>query len=221
MKASNGPRISVKRTLVILACRCRCRCRCRYCSLRAVRTQRGVALPAVLALTAAVLALSGAMYENAVQPLRRSAELADRVNAFRAADAALAACVAALSGAGAAGLGAREWQARARLGAPGAWRSPRAFDGSEAFRPFAAWPGAAAAPACVFEPSSPDSAAGPQAQASQAQAFLITARGTGTRRAGAQQYVQAQVAVGAERVAYRWRAVAGDGEVTAGFADGD
>jgi Tfp pilus assembly protein PilX len=160
-----------------------------------------MALPLVLAAVTGVLAIGVGVFEVASQSSRRSRDLADRLIAFRAADAALQACVARLSDASASAL-----RARASRNVRDAWRVPGAFDGSEALVPFAVWPGAARAPSCVLERLW-------QGEARRAHIYLVTARGIGARASSA-QYLQAQVRTGAARAEVRWLSVAGGAETS-------
>ncbi len=168
---------------------------------------QGMALPVVLAVMAALLALTAAWFEIALVDARRSVGLASRAIAFRAADAALDACVSAvLRGAHADGAaqGAVSAVDLSDVGRPPAsdpargpaqWRQPGAFDGVAAIRPFAAWPGAAQPPSCVIERGGAPAAG-----------ELITARGIGATRATV-EWLQAQIRVDGARVVRRWRRV--------------
>jgi Tfp pilus assembly protein PilX len=147
---------------------------------RSWRRDAGLALPAVIAVGAAVAALTGTWFESALTESRRTRALSDRLIAFHAADAALAACTARLLRGGAPYL-----DEPASSAEPDAWRRTPALDAAEAFAPFAFWPMAAQPPRC-----------------------LITARGVGGH-ASSVVWLQSQVALRDGRiVAQRWRRVA-------------
>jgi hypothetical protein len=168
---------------------------------------KGMALPVVLAVMAALLALTAAWFEIALVEARRGVGLASRAIAFRAADAALDACVSAVlrgDHAGGAANGGVSAVDLAEVDGPHAsdparglaqWRQPGAFDAAAAIRPFAAWPDAAQPPSCVIERGG-----------APASGELITARGIGATRATV-EWLQAQIRVDGERVVRRWRRI--------------
>lgn len=164
-----------------------------------MRGSRGVALPGVLAVTASLIVMSFAWFEIAKTEVRRMTSVASRSIAFRAADAALEACVIALESGAAPHPSAGDGTTSTRE--PGGWREPGAFNGIGAFRPYAGWPGAAQAPSCLIEawrlPARPD-----------VRAFLVTARGVGASNDTA-EWLQLQVALDGGRVERRWRRVVG------------
>lgn len=160
------------------------------------RGDTGFALPAVIAVGAAVAALTGTWFESALTESRRTRALSDRLIAFHAADAALAACTARLLRGSASYLPERDAHAE-----PDAWRHEPALTLAEAFAPFADWPPAVQPPRCLIEAWR---GAGPD----DARAYLVTARGVGTHGSSV-VWLQSQVAIRDGRiVAQRWRRVA-------------
>ena len=160
------------------------------------RRDAGLALPAVIAVGAAVAALTGTWFESALTESRRTRALSDRLIAFHAADAALAACTARLLRGSAPYV--NEGESRAE---PDAWRRMPAMAAAEAFAPFAGWPMAAQPPRCLIEAWR---GAGPAG----GRAYLVTARGVGAHTSSA-VWLQHQVAILDGRiVALRWRRVA-------------
>lgn len=196
------------------------------------RRMVGAALPGVLAVTAATLVMASAWFEVSLAERRRAANLASWLIAFHAADAALDACAqvllegpmaasAALSDGGLAPERLsepdqlrepqrpnepdrlRELQRSIESdppSEPAGWRRPGVFDGLAAVRPFAQWPASAQAPSCVIEPWK-------LAERPGAQAYLVTARGTGVTHATA-VWLQLQIAREGDVVERRWRRVA-------------
>ncbi|OJA56966.1 pilus assembly protein [Burkholderia ubonensis] len=161
-----------------------------------VRREAGMALPAVVAVGAAIAALTGTWFESALTEARRTRALSDRLIAFHAADAALAACVERLRQGSApyliAGLSHAE---------PDAWRRMPALDMPEAFTPFATWPVAAQPARCLIE-------AWHIARSAAGRTYLVTARGVGAH-ASTSVWLQMQVVMHDGRiVAQRWRRVA-------------
>lgn len=110
------------------------------------RRDAGLALPAVIAVGAAVAALTGTWFESALTESRRTRALSDRLIAFHAADAAVAACTARLLRGGAPYI-----DELASSAEPDAWRRASALGVAEAFAPFASWPMAAQPPRCLIE----------------------------------------------------------------------
>lgn len=163
---------------------------------RSGRVDSGFALPAVIAVGAAVAALTGTWFESALTESRRTRALSDRLIAFHAADAALVACTARLLRGAASYLPERDTHAE-----PDAWRRVPALTLAEALTPFADWPSAAQPPRCLIE-------AWRGAAPAHARAYLVTARGVGTHGSSV-VWLQNQVAIRDGRiVAQRWRRVA-------------
>ncbi|WP_321819985.1 MULTISPECIES: hypothetical protein [unclassified Burkholderia] len=163
---------------------------------RGWRRDAGLALPAVIAVGAAVAALTGTWFESALTESRRTRALSDRLIAFHAADAALAACTARLLRGGAPYM-----DEPLSPGEPDAWRRTPALGVDDAFAPFASWPMAARPPRCLIEAWR---GVGPQGS----RAYLVTARGVGGH-ASSVVWLQSQVALRDGRiVAQRWRRVA-------------
>lgn len=161
------------------------------------RRDAGMALPAVVAVGAAVAALTGTWFEAALTEARRTRALSDRLIAFHAADAALVACVARLRQGGVVPY----LIAGASDAEPDAWRRVPALAMPEAFAPFAGWPMAARPPRCLIE-------AWPLAWPADGRAYLVTARGVGAHASSA-VWLQTQVVMRDGRiVAQRWRRVA-------------
>ena len=160
------------------------------------RRDAGLALPAVIAVGAAVAALTGTWFESALTESRRTRALSDRLIAFHAADAAVAACTARLLRGGAPYI-----DELASSAEPDAWRRATALGVAEALAPFASWPMAAQPPRCLIEAWR---GVGPRGS----RAYLVTARGVGSH-ASSVVWLQSQVAVRHGRiVAQRWRRVA-------------
>ncbi|WP_175130513.1 hypothetical protein [Burkholderia puraquae] len=160
------------------------------------RRDAGLALPAVIAVGAAVAALTGTWFEAALTESRRTRALSDRLVAFHAADAALAACTARLRRGSAPYVGEVESHAE-----PDAWRRMPALAAAEAFAPFAGWPMAAQPPRCLIEAWR---GAGPAG----ARAYVVTARGVGAHASSA-VWLQHQVAIrDGHIIALHWRRVA-------------
>nr|WP_205785500.1 hypothetical protein [Burkholderia sp. Ac-20344] len=160
------------------------------------RRDAGFALPAVIAVGAAVAALTGTWFEAALTESRRTRALSDRLVAFHAADAALAACTARLRRGSAPYVSEGESHAE-----PDAWRRMPALAAAEAFAPFAGWPMAAQPPRCLIEAWR---GAGPDG----ARAYVVTARGVGAHASSA-VWLQHQVAIrDGHIVALHWRRVA-------------
>jgi len=162
-----------------------------------IRRMTGMALPAVVTVAAAIVALTGAWFEAALTEARRTRALSDRLIAFHAADAALAACVARLRRAEAVYLDAAD-----RSDAePDAWRRASALARPEAIEPFAAWPMAVRPPRCLIE-------AWGIGHPATDRAYLVTARGVGSH-ASTSAWLQMQILIRDGRiVAQRWRRVA-------------
>ncbi|CAB3967350.1 hypothetical protein BLA3211_04417 [Burkholderia aenigmatica] len=156
----------------------------------------GLALPAVIAVGAAVAALTGTWFEAALTESRRTRALSDRLVAFHAADAALAACTARLRRGSAPYVSERESHTE-----PDAWRRMPALAAAEAFAPFAGWPMAAQPPRCLIEAWRGVGPAG-------GRAYVVTARGVGAHASSA-VWLQHQVALrDGHIVALHWRRVA-------------
>lgn len=156
----------------------------------------GLALPAVMAVAAAVVALAGTWFESALTESRRTRALSDRMIAFHAADAALTACIVRLRSGAAPYLDEPASQGEE----PRAWRRAPALRVADAFEPFASWPLAAQPPRCLIEAWR---GAGPAGS----RAYLVTARGVGGDAASV-VWLQSQLALRDGRiVAQRWRRV--------------
>lgn len=194
--AANGDESwQAARTGVVAATRREPRIRFRSAG-RDWRRDAGLALPAVIAVGAAVAALTGTWFESALTESRRTRALSDRLIAFHAADAALAACSARLLRGSAPYVNEGESHAE-----PDAWRRMPAPAAAEAFAPFAGWPMAAQPPRCLIEAWR---GAGPAG----GRAYLVTARGVGSHASSA-VWLQHQVAIRDGRiVALHWRRVA-------------
>ncbi|WP_174919601.1 hypothetical protein [Burkholderia metallica] len=160
------------------------------------RRDAGLALPAVIAVGAAIAALTGTWFEAALTESRRTRALSDRLIAFHAADAALAACTARLRRGTAPYVSERESHTE-----PDAWRRMPTLAAAEAFAPFAGWPTAEQPPRCLIEAWR---GAGPAG----GRAYVVTARGVGTHPSSV-VWLQYQVAIrDGHIVALHWRRVA-------------
>ncbi|WP_174984318.1 hypothetical protein [Burkholderia lata] len=149
-----------------------------------------------MAVGAAVAALTGTWFEAALTESRRTRALSDRLVAFHAADAALAACTARLRRGSAPYMSEGESHAE-----PDAWRRTRALAAAEAFAPFAGWPMAAQPPRCLIEAWR---GVGPVG----GRAYVVTARGVGAHASSA-VWLQHQVVIrDGHIVALHWRRIA-------------
>lgn len=158
---------------------------------------RGVALPVVLLIVSMMLVTSAAWFEAALLERRNADAVADHLQSFHAADAALALCSRALTD------GTLPAPAAAtQSGEPQAWRRRDDFERLAA-TPVAAWPGSVRAPQCVAEAWRIDSRP-------LARAYLVTARGFGASE-DAQSWLQDQLVIegagGAVHVEHHWRHV--------------
>lgn len=161
------------------------------------RRDAGMALPAVVAVGAAIAALTGTWFEAALTEARRTRALSERLIAFHAADAALDACVTRLRQGTAPFLRAGDSRAE-----PDAWRRLSTLTIPEAISPFAVWPMAARPPRCLIE------AWRIEGLADGERGYLVTARGVGAHASSA-VWLQMQVAIRDGRiVTQRWRRVA-------------
>ncbi|HEY4801432.1 MAG TPA: hypothetical protein VIH96_02325 [Paraburkholderia sp.] len=156
---------------------------------------RGVALPVVLLIVAMMLVTSAAWFEAALLARRNADAVADHLQSFHAADAALLLCSRALTNGSLAGPAAAT-----QSGEPQAWRRQDSFE-RQAVTPVAAWPGSGRAPQCFIEAWRIDSRP-------LARAYLVTARGFGASE-DTQSWLQDQVVVEATgegtRVEHHWR----------------
>nr|WP_249209353.1 pilus assembly protein [Burkholderia cenocepacia] len=154
-------------------------------------------MPAVIAVGAAVAALTGTWFDAALTESRRTRALSDRLIAFHAADAALAACTARLLRGSAPYVNESESRAESD-----AWRHMPPLAAAEAFAPFAEWPMAAQPPRCLIE------AWRRPARQAGSRAYLVTARGVGAHASSA-VWLQHQVVIrDGHIVELRWRRVA-------------
>lgn len=159
--------------------------------------QRGVALPVVLTIVSMMLVTSAAWFESALLAARNANAVADHLQSFHAADAALALCSrAAAEGA------LPSWLPGAPSGEPQAWRSESTFVRA-AFTPLGAWPGSARTPQCLVEAWRIESRP-------LVRAYLVTARGFGATEE-TQSWLQDQLVLDgagdAMRVEHHWRRV--------------
>ncbi len=158
---------------------------------------RGVALPVVLLIVAMMLVTSAAWFEAALLARRNADAVADHLQSFHAADAALVLCSRALTnGSLAAPADA------AQPGEPQAWRRQDSFE-RQAIVPVAAWPGSGRAPQCFVE-------AWRIERRPLARAYLVTARGFGASE-DTQSWLQNQLVIetagDAMLVEHHWRHV--------------
>lgn len=158
---------------------------------------RGVALPVVLLIVAMMLVTSAAWFEAALLTRRNADAVADHLQSFHAADAALVSCSRALTN---GSLGAPA--PAAQPGEPQAWRRQDSFE-RQAIVPVAAWPGSVRAPQCFVEAWRIESRP-------LARAYLVTARGFGASE-DTQSWLQNQLVIeaagDATRVEHHWRHV--------------
>ncbi|MEX3979528.1 hypothetical protein AB4Y45_11180 [Paraburkholderia sp. EG287A] len=159
--------------------------------------RRGVALPVVLLVVAMMLVTSAAWFEAALLARRNADAVADHLQSFHAADAALVLCSRALtSGSLAVPVAA------AQSGEPQAWRRRDSFE-RQATAPVASWPGSVRLPQCIVEAWRIESRP-------LVRAYLVTARGFGASE-DTQSWLQDQVVIETEgdatRVEHHWRRV--------------
>jgi hypothetical protein len=170
--------------------------RLRIHSARAAR--RGVALPVVLLIVSMMLVTSAAWFEAALLEARNTNAVADHLQSFHAADAALALCSRSLTN---GSLDAPVVSTQS--GEPQAWRRQESFE-RQALTPIATWPGSVRAPQCVVEAWRIEGRP-------LARAYLITARGFGASE-DAQSWVQEQLVIEgageAVQIEHHWRHVA-------------
>ncbi|SDC28785.1 hypothetical protein SAMN05421548_105179 [Paraburkholderia lycopersici] len=159
--------------------------------------RRGVALPVVLLIVSMMLVTSAASFEAALMERRNADAVADHLQSFHAADAALVLCARALTE-GSLAVSAAATQS----GEPQAWRRQDSFE-RQSVTPVAAWPGSARAPQCVVEAWRIDSRP-------LARAYLLTARGFGASE-DTESWLQDQLVIEAAgeatRVEHHWRHV--------------
>jgi hypothetical protein len=156
---------------------------------------RGMALPVVLVIASMMLVTSSAWFEASLLEARNASLIADDLQAFHAADAALLLCTRALLS-GSVPMPASPVQA----GEPNGWRQQATFE-AQAVAPLATWAGSFKPPQCLFE-------SWRLASRPAARAFVITARGFGASE-GTQNWLQVQLVVEEARVERHWRRVAG------------
>jgi Tfp pilus assembly protein PilX len=159
--------------------------------------RRGVALPVVLLVVAMMLVTSAAWFEAALLARRNADAVADHLQSFHAADAALVSCSRALTnGSLTAPVAATQ------SGEPQAWRRQDSFE-RQAVVPVAVWPGSVHLPHCIVEAWRIESRP-------LVRAYLVTARGFGASE-DTQSWLQDQLVIDAEgdamRVEHHWRRV--------------
>ncbi|CAM2158764.1 hypothetical protein EHZ19_04855 [Paraburkholderia bannensis] len=162
------------------------------CVGRSVR-ERGVALPVVLVIVSTMLVTSAAWFESSLFEARSAAGMADHLQAFHAADAALIACTRTLID-GTAAASATP----AQSGEPAGWKRSDTF-AAQAATPIASWPASVRPPQCLVEPWR-------IATRPEARAYLVTARGYGATE-NAQSWLQMQVVFDGTRVEQHWRRI--------------
>jgi Tfp pilus assembly protein PilX len=158
---------------------------------------RGTVLPIVLLLTSMMLVTAGAWLESSIVATRAAGSLRDRVQAFHAADGALARCSRLV-------VDAPGQPQAALVGEPGRWRMKASFEGAgaPAIMPFAAWPHAIRAPQCLIEAWFRSADAADAA----ARSYLLTARGFGST-SDSEAWLQLQIEVAESGTTRRWRRV--------------
>lgn len=166
------------------------------CSYRRAK-RRGAALPVVLMIVSMMLVTSAAWFESTLLGARNANAVADQLQSFHAADAALVLCSRALA------EGSVSAAPAVQAGEPQGWRSEGSFERA-ALAPLAAWPGSVRVPQCVIEAWRIDGRP-------FARAYLITARGFGAMEE-TQSWAQVQLVFDglgeAMRVERHWRRVA-------------
>ncbi|MEQ5841074.1 hypothetical protein N0A02_16740 [Paraburkholderia acidicola] len=167
---------------------------------RAIRTRgghrarsqaRGVALPVVLMLSSMMLVTSAAWFETSLASARGTANTQGYLQAFHAADAALALCAQMT-------LANTTTALPDVAGEAEGWRRAATFE-ARAQTPVAQWPGSLRPPQCLIEgwqlATRPD-----------ARAWLITARGFGATLAS-QAWLQLTLVVEDGRTERHWRQI--------------
>lgn len=154
---------------------------------------RGAALPIVLLISSMMLVTSAAWFEASLVASRAATNLRETLQAFHAADSALALCAqAVLSGTatvGGAGVAAE----------PAGWKLEPTFLAG-AVTPVAQWPGSVAPPQCLVE-------AWRLTARPAAKAYLLTARGFGGTQES-QAWLQLELVVEGGKIERHWRRVA-------------
>lgn len=163
-------------------------------SPRRQRRRRGIALPVVLVMASMMLVTSSAWFEAALLGARNASFIADTLQAFHAADAALLLCTRALAN------GSMIASAEPVLtGEPAGWRQQAGFE-ARAVAATGAWPGSARPPQCFVEAWRIESRPA-------ARAFIVTARGFGASEE-TQSWLQAQLVFDGTHVERHWRRIA-------------
>jgi Tfp pilus assembly protein PilX len=151
-------------------------------------------LPVVLVIASMMLVTSAGWFESALLEARNASLIADDLQAFHAADAALVLCTRALAS------GSTIAPAQPSLaGEPTGWRQQAGFD-TRAVAATGTWPGSARPPQCLIE-------AWRIAGRPAARAFVVTARGFGASEE-AQSWLQVQLVLDGTRVERHWRRIA-------------
>jgi Tfp pilus assembly protein PilX len=157
----------------------------------------GAALPVVLLIVSMMLVTSAASFEAALLEARNANAVADHLQSFHAADAALVVCSRSVTNGTLAAPAVA-----AQSGEPQAWRRQDSFE-RDAIAPVAAWPGSARVPQCLVEAWHIDSRP-------LARAYLLTARGFGVSE-DTQSWLQDQLVIegsgDAIHVEHHWRHV--------------
>ncbi|SOE82581.1 hypothetical protein SAMN05446927_5918 [Caballeronia arationis] len=155
---------------------------------------RGTVLPIVLLLSSMMLVTASAWLESSIVATRSAASLRDRVQAFHAADSALARCSRMV-------VDSSDPPQNAFAGEPTGWRAKASFEGAgaSAIAPFVAWPYARRVPQCLIEPWSRSGDA-------SARSYLLTARGFGAS-GDAESWLQLEIEIAGSSVKRRWRRV--------------
>jgi Tfp pilus assembly protein PilX len=161
---------------------------------RGQRRSRGIALPVVLVIASMMLVTSSAWLEAALLEARNASLIADELQAFHAADAALLLCTRALVN-GAMTVPAEPVATAEPVG----WRQQAGFD-ARAVAATAAWPGSVRPPQCFVE-------AWRIGSRPAAGAFVVTARGFGASE-DTQSWLQAQLVLDGSHIERHWRRIA-------------
>ncbi|MCX4160284.1 MULTISPECIES: hypothetical protein [Paraburkholderia] len=160
-------------------------------SYRARSRSHGVALPVVLMLSSMMLVTSAAWFETSLASARGTANTQGHLQAFHAADAALALCAQMTLANTATAL-------PDVAGEPEGWRRAATFEAGVQ-TPVAQWPGSVRPPQCLIE--------GWQlATRPEARAWLITARGFGATLAS-QAWMQLTLVIDDGRTERHWRQI--------------
>ncbi|EIF28348.1 hypothetical protein BCh11DRAFT_03737 [Burkholderia sp. Ch1-1] len=158
--------------------------------------QLGVVLPIVLLISTMMLATSAAWFETSLAAARGATNVREYLQAFHAADSALALCARSVIAAATVQTSAPPPIAS---GEPTQWKLEAAFEAG-AVVPVAQWPESLRPPQCLVE-------AWRLASRVDARAYLLTSRGFG-RTKESQVWLQMELVIDGDKIERHWRHVA-------------